>query len=133
MDYILKEDRWHYQNCCCLLLLLGVAIAGVFLRASEKIKNTGELFSLAALASVSDIKYIELKASVNLSPLDALFPNANYFKKKLHGTCFTETISSIWNMQKGLPVKIFQGNSVLQGNIFPTGIKLHNIVALLLH
>lgn len=46
------------------MLLLGIAAAGVFLRASEKIKNTSELSSLAALASVSDIKYTELKASV---------------------------------------------------------------------
>lgn len=41
--------------------------------------------------------------------------------------------SSVWNMQKDLPIKIFQGNSVIQGNVFPMGIKLHNIVALLLH
>jgi len=36
--------------------LLGVAIAGVFLRALEKIKNNGELFSLPALASSSATK-----------------------------------------------------------------------------
>lgn len=42
-------------------------------------------------------------------------------------------ISSIWDTQKDFPVKNFQGNSMIQGTIFPTDIKPHNIVALLFH
>lgn len=62
----LKRSQVALPKYCGLVLLLGVAIAGVFLRAIEniKIKNTGESSLLAAFASISDIKYIKVKASV---------------------------------------------------------------------